>query len=73
MGNRESYAKFQKKIFRSNGIISNFCPPLFRKQPIPKRTSNTSFMSTPFTTCKRCAHEGGITGRNLVRNQDTNF
>ena len=35
MGNRQSYAKFQENLFRSNEIISIVCPPLFRKQPIP--------------------------------------
>ena len=35
MGNRQNCAKFQKNLFRSNEIISIFCPPLFRKQPIP--------------------------------------
>ena len=34
MGNRQSYAKFQENLFRSNEIISVFCPPLFPKQPI---------------------------------------
>ena len=34
MGNRQRYAKFQENLFRSNEIISIFCPPLFRKQPI---------------------------------------
>ena len=34
MGNRQNCAKFQENLFRSNEIISNFCPPLFRKRPI---------------------------------------
>ena len=32
MGNRQNCAKFQENLFRSNEIISNFCPPLFRKR-----------------------------------------
>ena len=35
MGNRQNCAKFQENVFRSNKIISFFCPPLFRKRPIP--------------------------------------
>ena len=31
MGNRQTCAKFQENLFRSNEIISIFCPPLFRK------------------------------------------
>ena len=34
MGNRQNCAKFQENLFRSNEIISIFCPPLFRKRPI---------------------------------------
>ena len=34
MGNRQNFAKFQENLFRSNEIISIFCPPLFRKRPI---------------------------------------
>ena len=36
MGNRQYCAKFQENLFRSNEIISIFCPPLFRKRPINK-------------------------------------
>ena len=35
MGNRKRYAKFQENLFNGNEIISTFCPPLFRKRPIP--------------------------------------
>ena len=34
MSNRQNCAKFQENLFRSNEIISIFCPPLFRKRPI---------------------------------------
>ena len=34
MGNRQNCAKFQESLFRSNEIISIFCPPLFRIRPI---------------------------------------
>ena len=34
MGNRQNCAKFQENLFRSNEIISIFCPPLFCKRPI---------------------------------------
>ena len=34
MGNRQYCAKFQENLFRSNEIISIFCPPLFRKRPV---------------------------------------
>ena len=34
MGNRQKCAKFQENLFRSNEIISIFCPPLFPKRPI---------------------------------------
>ena len=34
MGNRQNCAKFQENLFRSNEIITIFCPPFFRKRPI---------------------------------------
>ena len=35
MGNIKRYAKFQENLFSGSEIKSIFCPPLFRKRPIP--------------------------------------
>ena len=48
MGNRQNCAKFQENIFRSNEIISIFCPPLFRKRPINKKLSDQLNAETCF-------------------------
>ena len=42
MGNRQNCAKFQENLFRSNEIISIFCPPLFRKRPIRHDAESTT-------------------------------
>ena len=35
MGNRQNCAKFQENLFRSNEIISIFCPTLIPKYHLP--------------------------------------
>ena len=50
MGNRQNCAKFQESLFRSNEIISFFCPPLFRKRPIHCRTGHDDVSRTRMTT-----------------------
>ena len=40
MGNRQKCAKFQENLFKSNEVISIFCPPLFRKRPMTIASSS---------------------------------
>ena len=50
MGNRYTYTKFQENLFRSNEIISIFCPSLFRKRPIQRFCCPSTFANIFF--CK---------------------
>ena len=44
MSNRQNCAKFQENLFRSNKIISIFCPPLFRKRPIINASTKNMYI-----------------------------
>ena len=52
MGNRQNCAKFQENLFRSNEIVSIFCPPLFRKRPITIYTSRKKNSLHAHLLCK---------------------
>ena len=56
MGNRQNCAKFQENLFKSNEIISIFCPPLFRKRPIPTQQRNPNWIGyfIKIIVCRIC-------------------
>ena len=56
MGNRQNCAKFQENLFRSNEIISIFCPPLFRKRPLYNFNLHIGY-AVSFTCLNKQANE----------------